>query len=795
VPEPVEASPFTGFQDEVDRRTLDISVRSLPIFAVLFAVQGIVALATPGPHQLLAGVAVDFLSSALCVWLWSLSRQNSFSLAWANWLTAGLTALIVVGTTPALFAGTQHESAFTLALALVWMAYTYSDPWHFRISSGTTVLVVSVVAAVGWGAVAGALVACAFVLVALYASFLHRRFTASVRNKILEREIAVEEQAQSEENHEARVESAARRTLRTENDTFWYWDIDANKLHLSDAWAEMLGCEVSDEGIDPEEWFSRIHPYYLAGFKEELSAHLYGETEQFESEYRIKHQGGTYLWALVRARAYRNAAGRATILSGSHTDITCVVDVEKRLLEDAFLDRLTGLPNRQAFFVRLNRAFEQLRNGEARLFAVVFLDLDRFKVINDSLGHLAGDQLLAAAAARLKNARRRLSADIVARFGGDEFVALLEDLSSPEEALRVAETFRAELSRSFRVGEHDVLSGTSIGVAFSDHRIEHSEDLLRNADTAMYRAKSERKGGVCVFNSEMHAEAAKVMTLQNELGKAVQNGELIVHYQPLVRLSSATIVGAEALVRWRRSNGEIVSPAEFIPLAEETGLINDIGDWVLQEACRQNASWQSRGLHPIRIAVNISACQMQQPGFPESVELALEVTGLNARWLELELTETALMKDLDGASRTMEKLKRVGVEFSIDDFGTGYSSLGYLHRFAFDCLKMDKSFVAGLTVDEKSASVAKGLISLAHNLNLRVTAEGVESRDQLEFLRTLGCDQIQGYLISRPIAANELAEQLKHQRLALPTEPPTLAANHIALPEWGVHELREPVGR
>ena len=694
---------------------------------------------------------------------------------------------------PALFAGTQHESALTLALALIWMAYAYSDSRFFHVSSGTTALIASVAAAAGWGAAAGALITCAFVLVALYAGFVHRRFTTSVRNEILEREIGLEERAQAHENEEIRVENVARRTLRTENDTFWYWDIDANKLHLSDAWAEMLGCEVSDDGIDPEEWFSRIHPYYLAGFKEELSAHLYGETEQFESEYRIKHHGGTYLWALVRARAYRNAAGRATILSGSHTDITCVVDVEKRVLEDAFLDRLTGLPNRQAFFVRLNRAFEQLRNGEARLFAVIFLDLDRFKVINDSLGHLAGDQLLAAAAARLKSARRKLGADIVARFGGDEFVALLEDLRSPEEALKVAETFRAELSRSFRVGEHDVLSGTSIGVAFSDHRIEHSEDLLRNADTAMYRAKSERKGGVCVFNSEMHAEAAKLMTLQNELGKAVENGELVVHYQPLVKLSNATIVGAEALVRWRRSNGEIVSPAEFIPLAEETGLINDIGDWVLQEACRQNASWQSRGLHPIRIAVNISACQMQQSGFPESVERALEATGLDARWLELELTETALMKDLEGARRTMEKLKQVGVEFSIDDFGTGYSSLGYLHRFAFDCLKMDKSFVAGLTIDEKSASVAKGLISLAHNLNLRVTAEGVESHDQLEFLRAHGCDQVQGYLFSRPIAANELAEQLKHQRLALPTEPPSLAANHIALPELSMDELRVPV--
>ena len=551
-----------------------------------------------------------------------------------------------------------------------------------------------------------------------------------------------------------------RQAIEAATDGHWHWDLTTDTCYFSEQWARMLEFEPSEISERPDEWLSRVHSHYLPQVKEDLSAHLYGRTPRFESQFRIQTRGGAYLWALARGGAQRDAEGNPLSISGSLIDINHLVQAEKALINDAFEDRLTGLANRKAFTIRLERAVERMQEDHY-LFAVIFMDLDRFKVINDSHGHLFGDHLLSAVASRLRNCLRERRGDILARFGGDEFVALLEDLKDPDDALVIARRFQDVLRSPFKIGDHEIVSGGSIGIAYNNTRIEKAADLLRNADTAMYRAKGARKGEIQVFNTEMYEETVRLYALENDLGRALDRNEFVLEYQPVVSLRCGSIVGAEALLRWRRSDGELVGPAEFIPLAEETGNIEAIGEWALTEAVRQNREWQTQGLTPVKIAVNLSAKQLQRPGLVNLVGRVLKESKLRPSWLELELTETALMENLEQASNAIAALQRAGVRVSIDDFGTGYSSLGYLRRFSFDSLKMDRSFVADMTADPKSLAVAKGLIRLAHNLKLKVTAEGVETREQLDYLRRFGCDQFQGYLASRPVSAERFSRMLR----------------------------------
>jgi len=420
----------------------------------------------------------------------------------------------------------------------------------------------------------------------------------------------------------------------------------------------------------------------------------------------------------------------------------------------AFHDSLTGLPNRALLTDHLKLAIERARRRPDHLFAVLFLDLDRFKNINDSLGHAAGDQLLIETAARLELCSR--PSDTVARLGGDEFAILLDGLASECDALRVAERVQEELSRPFRLGGHEVYTTASIGITLSTHAYADPENVLRDADTAMYRAKEKGKARYEMFDLDMHADAVARLQLENDLRRAVEHNEFEVFYQPIVALGDGKIAGFEALVRWRHPERGLVSPVEFIPLAEETRLITEIGEWVLRESCRQMSEWRDLlppSHRPLIISVNLSSKQLTQPDLIERIKQILRETGLPPHLLKLEITESAVMDNAESAASMLAQLRDLGIRLSIDDFGTGYSSLSYLHRFPVDTLKIDRSFVSRMGQGDENSEIVRTIVTLASNLGMTVIAEGVETEAQHEQLSALGCEYAQGYLYAKPANA------------------------------------------
>jgi len=435
-------------------------------------------------------------------------------------------------------------------------------------------------------------------------------------------------------------------------------------------------------------------------------------------------------------------------------DVTERLRAEQKLWHAAFYDALTGLPNRALFMERLGQAQERARGRTGGGFAVLFLDLDRFKVVNDSMGHRAGDQLLVAIARRLDRIRR--AGDTVARLGGDEFAFLIEGVGDPPAAGRVADRVQRELSQPFEVNGQEVFTSASIGIALGGNTEHRPEDLLRDADTAMYRAKGQGIAKHAVFDITMHDHAVAVLQLENDLRRAIDRGELRVKYQPIVALQSARIVGFEALVRWQHRQRGLVPPAEFIPMAEETGVIGALGRWVLIEACRQMRSMQQ--LHPrmpgLTVSVNLSGRQILQPDLVEQIADVLEATGLDPRLLSLELTESVLVENEAAAARCLNRLRQLGLKLAIDDFGTGYSSLSYLHRMPIDLLKIDASFVQTMGHDEKNRRIVETIISLGRNLGVEVIAEGVETAQQAQALDRLGCGLVQGHLFSEAVDAD-----------------------------------------
>lgn len=545
------------------------------------------------------------------------------------------------------------------------------------------------------------------------------------------------------------------------NDGLWYWSIQTDDFTVNAAWARLLACKPGEIRNEIEEWWSRVHPGYLDQLRADVDAHLKGGGAMFSNVHRILRKDGTYLWVSVRGNAIRNELGQPIALAGSLRDMTSVIDADRNSKHDSFHDKLTGLPNRGFLMARLNQltARQTSATQPAALFALLFLDLDRFKTINDSLGHLAGDQLLLGVAERLRNCVRPM--DMVSRFAGDEFAVLLEQVTDTDEALRIALRIRDELGHPYDLSGREVISGASVGVVMGHDRSATADELLHMADTAMYQVKTQQRGQVQMFDASMQAANSRVLDLKSGLTRALGEGQLLLHYQPVVALTTGQITGVEALVRWQRTAEELIGPAEFITLAEDMGIINEIGEWVLRTACAQNVAWSRQGLLPTYMSVNISPRQLQNPEFAELVADILRETGISAQRLELELNESTMLQAVERTPQVLASLMKLGIRFSIDDFGAGLSSLSYLRKFTFHTLKLDRMFVADLTADSRSRAIAKGLITLAHDLKLQVVAEGVERREQLRLLADLRCDQVQGFLISRPLPANLLVAGLR----------------------------------
>jgi len=439
---------------------------------------------------------------------------------------------------------------------------------------------------------------------------------------------------------------------------------------------------------------------------------------------------------------------------------------EERLNYMAHYDQLTGLPNRILFNDLLKQAMIEAAAHE-RLVALMFLDLDRFKTINDTLGHETGDALLKAVAERLRDCLRR--GDTVARLSGDEFALVFADMAHIDDASRLAQKILDRFTTPFRIGERDLFITSSIGITLYPFDQDDANTLLKNADAAMYRAKEQGRNNYQFYTSEMNVRALERLSFETNLRQALERDEFILHYQPKVDLVTGNVIGMEALLRWQNPELGLVSPAEFIPLAEETGLIVAIGEWVIRTACKQNKAWQAAGLPFLRISVNLSARQFKEKNIVERVAQALKETGLEARYLELELTES-LLQTPETTITPLKELHALGIHLSIDDFGTGYSSLSYLKRFPIDTLKIDRSFVRDITTDADDAAIANAIITMAHSLGMYVVAEGVETGEQLAFLCQRKCDSMQGYYFSKPLPADAFVSLIKEGRRLTPSQ-------------------------
>jgi len=515
----------------------------------------------------------------------------------------------------------------------------------------------------------------------------------------------------------------------------------------------------SEEELLTTDIQSVTHPEDLGDLLVQQSRLIKGTLPGYQTEQRYMHRLGHEVWSQLSVSRVRDPETQSVRFIFQIQDITDRKRAEARLVHDAFHDGLTGLPNRALFIDHLKLAVARRRRKEYALFSVLFLDLDRFKVVNDSLGHLVGDQLLKAVACKLQTCLR--PGDTIARLGGDEFTILLEDIKSNTEAVYVAERIQRELTQAFELEGRTVFASASIGIAPSTTGYERPEDILRDADTAMYYAKS--LGGNChqVFDKSMHVRAVKLMQMHNDLRAAIEREQLVVEYQPIVSLDTFRVIGFEALARWQHDEHGLISPGQFIPIAEETGLILPIGEWILREACSQLRRWQDLypNALPLTISVNLSGKQFAQPNLIEQIEQVLEETHLTPSSLWLEITESVVIKNVEAASETCKRLRRLGVGLSIDDFGTGYSSLSSLHSFPISTLKIDGSFVSRMDGDNENTEIVRTIMSLAGNLGMDVIAEGVETLEQLTKLRTLGCGKGQGFFFSRPMPATD-AENL-----------------------------------
>jgi len=527
---------------------------------------------------------------------------------------------------------------------------------------------------------------------------------------------------------------------------------------------QLLGYTPAEWLNDPTLWWKRVHPDDKEKVLADEEAMTVGGTLSATdaSQYRMITKEGRIIWVNDDAAVIRDESGASLYWSGVLSDVTDRKVLEDQLKHQAFHDPLTGLANRALFVDRVKHALERA-NRESSRVAVLFFDLDDFKSINDSLGHSTGDELLVAMAARLSECLR--PGDTFARLGGDEFAIFLED-TSLSSATSVAYRLLEALSEPFRMGSRDVLVHATVGIEFADATSTKADELLRNADVAMYVGKSKGKARYELFDPSMHTAALRRLEMKGELQRAIEDEEFVLHYQPIVSLAGGALLGIEALVRWNHESRGLIAPVEFIPLAEESGLIIPLGRWVLREACRQAAAWPIENPE-ISLNVNVSPKQFQHPGLVEDIANALWDSHIDPSILTIEITESVLIHDTDAAIEKLTRLKDFGVRIAVDDFGTGYSSLGYLKRFPIDILKIDKSFIDGVGNSSEEAAIAHAIIKLGGSLGLEVVAEGIEEPEQVDALQSLRCERGQGFFFSKPVDAERMGEILSAGRFPL----------------------------
>lgn len=572
------------------------------------------------------------------------------------------------------------------------------------------------------------------------------------------------QQARHEINERKRIELALRESeerfelaVRGANEGIWDLNLKKNKIHYSSRWKEMLGYLEIEIGDEPGEWFNRVHPEDIDLLKAALVNHLNGKTAHLEAEYRIRCKDGAYRWMVCRGIAVRGQDGEVSRVAGSQTDISERKEVDGKLLHVAFHDRLTDLPNRALFMEHLQRAIQRSQTEPDYSFAVLFLDLDKFKDVNDSLGHPTGDQLLISVARILQNGLGKK--DVVARLGGDEFVIFLDQIQDIEDAIGKSREILSILAAPIRLGQHQVFISTSIGIVLSTLGYSKPEDVLRDADIAMYAAKSQGRATYQLFDPLMRERIVKRMEIEADLKQALEKKQLLICYQPIISLKNGQLYGLEALVHWQHPRLGLLAASEFIVLAQEIGLILPIDWWVFEEACRQINYWQSiHQLQPaLKASVNLGSSLLLHSNLIESIEGSLAKTGLPSENLVLEIAESMLSLNVEPLSHMIVELRRIGASVQIDDFGTSYSSLMHLKDLPVNALKIDPTFVVRITDQGENTEIPRMIIKLAHELGIEAFAEGIETPAQLSYLREMGCDYGQGFLFSSALEAEASA--------------------------------------
>lgn len=536
------------------------------------------------------------------------------------------------------------------------------------------------------------------------------------------------------------------------NDGLWDWDIKKDTLYVSKRWRKII--EFDDNEITFNKWMSIIHHEDRDEFKKKMQDHFSNNSDHFECEYRLKHKNGSFVWVLTRGMAVSDRLGKVVRFAGSQTDISQQKKIQEQLSYDSLHDKLTLLPNRALFNERISQSFARFKRHPDQLFAVLFIDLDNFKQVNDTLGHSAGDELLIRLGFRLKSVCR--GEDTVSRWGGDEFTLLMEDVKSLEDVKIYADRLLRTIKKPLLISSQELFVNTSIGIAIISEKYNSAEELLRDADTAMYKAKESGKGKYSIFKDSMHVKTSKRFQLNSQLRRSLEKNEISMYYQPIMDIQKNTLAGFEALMRWNNESLGFIPPDEFISIAEENGFIHELGDFAFDESFSQIKKWKNKYKKDLFVSVNVSQRQIEKPKFVEKIHMYIGKHSMLPENIKIEVTETLLVSQPKLSLSILNDLAKLNIGIAIDDFGTGYSSLSSVHKYPFSILKIDKSFAKNIILDRKSDVMIMSIISIADALGMDIVVEGIEDKDSLKKCINYGSKYAQGYLFSKPMPSSEM---------------------------------------